>query len=298
MKEAIPDPGVRLGELCRGLLLTFTFTLPLTPRAAEPPRGMVLIPAGTYAPLVRDRNDPERVPVAAYWLDARPVTNGEFLAFVRANPAWRRSRVAPLFADARYLARWAGDLEPGPRAPADAPVVEVSWFAARAYARWAGKRLPTTAEWEHAAAAGRHGPVGRAEPDFMTRAIEWYAQPAPTILPPAGAGRPNFYGARDLLDLVWEWVDDFNATLLNGDSRGGSTAGFYCAGAAAGVRDPSDYPAFMRAGFRSSLQARYTVGDLGFRCARDADPAAVAAAPRPPSAPPAAGSPTRFARLP
>ena len=56
--------------------------------------------------------------------------------------------------DASYLELWTGDLEPGPRAPADAPVVGVSGFAARAYAAWVGKRRPTTAEWERAASAG------------------------------------------------------------------------------------------------------------------------------------------------
>ncbi|HTX66531.1 MAG TPA: formylglycine-generating enzyme family protein [Opitutaceae bacterium] len=233
---------------------------------------MVLIPAGTYVPLLRDRTDPARVPVAAYWLDARPVTNAEFLAFVTANPAWRRSRVSPLFADRRYLARWAGDLEPGPDAPAEAPVVEVSWFAARAYARWAGKRLPTIAEWEHAAAAGFGRPDGRSEPGFTAAALAWYATPQPAVLPAAGSGRPNLYGAHDLLDLVWEWVDDFNTVLIGGDSRGGSAAGLFCGGAAASSRDPSDYAAFMRAGFRSSLSANYTVADLGFRCACDAKP--------------------------
>src|SRR5687767_6030301 len=58
--------------------------------------GMALIPAGDYAPLLRTKDEPERVSVAAFWLDARPVTNAEFLEFVRSNPAWRRSRVGPL----------------------------------------------------------------------------------------------------------------------------------------------------------------------------------------------------------
>jgi len=237
-------------------------------RAASPP-GMVLIPAGVYVPVLRDQADAGRVPVAAFYLDAQPVTNGEFLGFVRANPRWRRSQVPPLFAETDYLARWAGDLEPGPQAPGDAPVVEVSWFAARAYARWAGKRLPTIAEWERAAAAGRQGDTGRLEAGFTAAVLGWYATPTPAVLPAAGSGRSNFFGARGLLDLVWEWVDDFNSALVNGDSRGAGGAGFFCGGSAASNRDPADYPAFMRLGFRSSLHANYTVANLGFRCAED-----------------------------
>ena len=77
---------------------------------------LALIPAGTYEPLLRGRDEPERVAVAAFRLEVRPVTNGEFLEFVRAHPRWRRSQVTPLFAEAGYLADWAGDLELGPRA--------------------------------------------------------------------------------------------------------------------------------------------------------------------------------------
>lgn len=239
------------------------------PRPAVTPAGMVLIPAGAYVPVIREKNDPETIAVAPFYLDARPVTNGEFLAFVRANPRWSRSRASRLFVDEQYLANWAGDLELGTNAPADAPVVAVSWFAARVYAAWAGKRLPTIAEWERAAAAGFHGADGRREPGFESAALAWYATPQPAVLPAAGLGRPNLFGARDLLDLVWEWVDDFNSALVNGDSRGGDSAGLFCGTGAAGSRDPSDYAAFMRMGYRSSLRASYTVANLGFRCAKD-----------------------------
>lgn len=247
------------------------FTLKSFAAAAAPPPGMKLIPAGVYTPLLRDQNDPEQVPVAAFWLDERPVTNGEFLAFVQANPKWRRSQVPPLFADGQYLAHWAGDLEPGPRAPADAPVVRVSWFAARAYAKWIGKRLPMTAEWERAANSGYHGPTAKAEANFTARALEWYATPTPAVLPPAGVGRANYYGVRDLLDLVWEWVDDFNTALVTGESRadGALERNLFCGSGAATARDREDYPAFMRVGYRSSLHANYTVPNLGFRCARN-----------------------------
>jgi len=240
----------------------------------------VLVPAGVYAPLVRDATDPAEQPVAAFWLDERPVTNGEFLAFVQANPRWRRSRVPPPFADGQYLKDWAGEVELGARTPAQAPVVRVSWFAARAYAKWAGKRLPTTAEWERAASGGYRGPTGKAEADFTARALEWYSAPAPAVRPASGSGPANFYGARDLLDLVWEWVDDVNTALVTGESRsdGGLDRNLFCGGGAVSARDREDYPAFMRMGYRSSLRANYTVANLGFRCARDL---ALRAAPNP-----------------
>ena len=240
--------------------------------AAEAPAGMTLIPAGSYAPLLRMKDEPERTPVAAYWLDTRPVTNAEFLEFVRTHPQWQRSRVSPLFADRGYLADWAGDLELGPGAPADAPVVRISWFAARAYAKSQGKRLPTTAEWERAASAGFTTPDGATEPGFSAALLAWLTRPTPATLPDAGTGRPNFFGARDLHGLVWEWVEDFNTAMTTGESRAdsGLERNLFCGAGAAGARDLRDYPAFMRVGLRSSLRANYAVPNLGFRCARDA----------------------------
>lgn len=243
--------------------------------AAEPAptsrAEMVVIPAGIYEPILRGQDEPARVNVPAFRLDVRQVTNTEFLAFVRANPRWRRSQVAPLFADAGYLGDWAADLELGPRAPADAPVVRVSWFAARAFAAWCAKRLPTTAEWERAAAVGFTQEDGKTEPGFRAAALAWFAQPTPAVLPAAGSGRANFHGVRDLLTLVWEWVDDFNTVLVTGESRAdtGLERTQFCGAGAAGARDLENYAAFMRAGMRSSLRASYVVPNLGFRCAQD-----------------------------
>ncbi len=241
--------------------------------------GMVVIPAGIYAPLVRGKDEPAAVPVPAFRMDARPVTNAEFLAFVQSNPAWRRSRIAPLFADEGYLGDWAGELELGPLAPADAPVVRVSWFAARAYARWRGKRLPTTAEWERAAGVGFTTENGSTEPAYRTFVLAWFSRPTPSPLPAAGDGPANLYGVRDLAGLVWEWVSDFNTALVTGESRGdsGLERNLFCGAGSVGGRDLENYPAFMRAGFRSSLRASYVVPNLGFRCAQSAPlPAATA----------------------
>jgi formylglycine-generating enzyme required for sulfatase activity len=236
--------------------------------------AMILIPAGTYEPLLRTTKDAARVPVAAFLLDERPVTNGDFLAFVTASPKWRRSAVSRLFADSSYLEHWAGDLEPGPRAPADAPVVRVSWFAARAYARWAGKRLPTTAEWELAAAAGYTRPDGRNDEAHRRDLYAWLARPVPAVLASVATARPDFNGVRGLHGLVWEWVDDFNTAMVTGESRGdtGLERDLFCGAGSVGAKDTTDYAAFMRSALRSSLKANNTTTSLGFRCARDAVP--------------------------
>ncbi len=258
--------------MSRLLTLLLLLVVPAFAGTNPAPRGaMVTIPAGVYVPLSRSVLDAAEVPVPAFRIDVRPVTNAEFLAFVTANPKWRRSRVSPLFADQSYLRHWTGDLELGAAAPADAPVVHVSWFVARAYARWVGKRLPTTAEWEHAAAAGYATPDARDEPAFTTDLYAWLAKPVPKVLPSADSMRPNFYGVRGLHGLVWEWVDDFSTAMVTGESRAdsGLDRDLFCGAGAVGSKDTSDYAAFMRQALRSSLKGNNTTTSLGFRCVED-----------------------------
>ncbi len=233
--------------------------------------GMATVPAGIHRPLTRSVNEPAEVPVAAFLLDVLPVTNREFLAFVTANPKWRRSQVGRLFADVSYLEQWAGDLDLGPAAPPDSPVVRVSWFAAGAYARWVGKRLPSLAEWELTAAAGYVSSQGANEPEFQRDLYGWLGRPVPPVLPSVCTTRPNVHGVRGLHGLIWEWVDDFNSVLVTGESRSDAALDrdLFCGAAAAGARDTSDYAAFMRQALRSSLRANQSTTSLGFRCAQD-----------------------------
>jgi formylglycine-generating enzyme required for sulfatase activity len=244
------------------------------PNPVTAPAGMVRVPAGRYAPLFRGERDPKFVEVEAFDLDVFPVSNGDFLKFVRAHPQWRRSQVKRLFADADYLRRWADDLEPGSNAPLDSPVTHVSWFAARAYCGWQGKRLPTTAEWEYAAAASPTRADGANDPEFMRQLGTWYSTPAPEILPQIGRGAANRFGLHDLHGLIWEWVADFNMAMVTGDARGdtGLDRQLFCGSGSEGARDRANFPAFMRYGFRSSLKGSYTVHNLGFRCARSLNP--------------------------
>lgn len=235
------------------------------------PPGMARLPGGLYRPLFRNDGDPKDIEVKGFALDIHPVTNAEFLDFVRANPRWQRTQVKHLFADENYLKHWAGELELGPEAITNAPITWVSWFAAKAYSKWAAKRLPTTAEWEFAASAGITNSDGGKDAEFKRQIAAWLSSPSPERLPPIGTGRRNYYGIEDLHGLVWEWVADFNTAMVTGDARGdnGLERQLFCGSGSAGANDTSNYLSFMRFGFRSSLKAAYTVHNLGFRCARD-----------------------------
>jgi sulfatase modifying factor 1 len=251
------------------LALAVLAAAPAGARQAPPPAGMARVAGGTYSPLYRDADGEGDIAVAPFYLDRTAVTNGDFLAFVRANPQWRRSRARRLFAEEGYLAHWAGDLAPGGAGVARQPVVNVSWFAATAYARWRGRRLPTVAEWEVAAMAGLHGPDGRREPAHLRRIAAWYGRPRPAVLPAVAQTPANHWGVRDLHGLVFEWTADFNSALASSDSRraGDADTGAFCGAGAVGAGDFEDYAAFLRSAYRGGLRARYVVPNLGFRTA-------------------------------
>ena len=146
----------------------------------------------------------------------------------------------------------------------------LSWFAAKAYAQWRGKRLPTVAEWELVAEAGYTTPDGEKDSEFKRALLDWYSSPVQTLAN-VGMSRTNYWGIHDLHGLVWEWVADFNTSMVTGDARGdtGLDRQLFCGSGSVGVRDVSNFAAFMRYGFRSSLKADYCVHNLGFRCAKD-----------------------------
>ncbi len=244
----------------------------MSARAGETaPPGMARIAEGVFRPFFLAPNEPREVSVKPFYLDVLPVTKGDFLAFVRAQPRWQRSRAKRLWVDDAYLKDWAGDLDLGSNASANEPVTFVSWFAAKAYAQWKGKRLPTVAEWEYAALASATRPDAESDPEFQRQVREWYYAPSARKLPPVGVGQSNFWGIHDLHGLVWEWVSDFNTAMVSGDARdGGDPNGqLFCGAGAQGARDAENYPAIMRYAFRSSLNAAYCVHNLGFRCAKD-----------------------------
>jgi formylglycine-generating enzyme required for sulfatase activity len=234
---------------------------------------MARLPGGDYVPFFQASAGKGKVGIAsvpiriaAFRMDIFPVTNGQFLDFVRQHPEWRRSRIKSVFADGQYLAKWRSDLTlPDARAAAE-PVTNVSWFAAEAYCEARGLRLPTTEQWEYALAD-----QGRNKKEIAQRSLEWFSTPNPDHPNAVGRGEPNGFGIYDLVGLVWEWTLDNNSFMTGTEQRNTSSKddAAFCGSGSVGVSDASDYPTFMRYALRTSLKAAYTVENVGFRCEED-----------------------------
>ncbi|MDH3210690.1 MAG: formylglycine-generating enzyme family protein [Burkholderiaceae bacterium] len=236
--------------------------------AAE--RTYVDLPGGEFSSALKYEDSGSGVRIAPFSLMKLPVTNADFLVFVRRHPQWRRDRVAGVFAESRYLSHWAGPTQLGPQALPRQPVVWVSWFAADAYCQAQGARLPTWSQWEYAAAADEQRADARGDRAWRERMLSWYAQPSNHALPAVGSRLPNAYGVHDLHGLVWEWADDFSALLVSSDNRdqGDPDRLKFCGAGALSVNDRDHYAVLMRVAMLSSLEGAYATANLGFRCAR------------------------------
>ena len=178
------------------------------PSADDIPDGMVLIPAGEFEMGSHTGNNNERpvhtVYLDAFYMDIYEVTNAQYKIFVDANPQWQKDNIPEEYHDGVYLRLWDGNTYP--EGKANHPVVYVSWYAAMAYAEWAGKRLPTEAEWEKAARGGLvRKPYPSGDTIDATRANYGRHFNTPIAV---GQYPPNGYGLYDMAGNISEWCLD------------------------------------------------------------------------------------------
>jgi formylglycine-generating enzyme required for sulfatase activity len=233
-------------------------------------KKMILIDGGQYTPFYGRKDT--LVTVKSFWMDNSPVTNAEYLEFVKKNPQWSKSKIKSIYADSSYLKDWPSDFELPKNYKPNSPICNVSWFAAKAYAQSVGKRLPTQDEWEFVAQADENTKNATKKKSYSSDIIDLYNIKNKQY-GEIEKSKPNIYGIYNMFDLIWEWSEDFNSTLTTGDSRKSQfdDKQLNCAGSAISANDIYNYAAFMRFAFRTSVKANYSISNLGFRCAKDND---------------------------
>ena len=247
----------------------------------ETKASMVLIPAGEFE-MGSETGDADEKPVHtvyldAFYIDVYPVTNADFKKFVDANPQWGKNSIPEKYHDGGYLTLW--DENGYPEDQADHPVVYVTWYAAMGYAQWAGKRLPTEAEWEKASRGGLMGkkyPWGDTEDITKTGTQMWQTPARITVI---GTYPPNGYGLYDITGTVWQWCldgydADFYANAPQSNPISGATAPKVLVADFTSIETPrvlrggswTGDPRISRVADRDAVEPTRTLSLAGFRC--------------------------------
>lgn len=265
--------------------------------------GMVLLPGGQFLmgsprPAPEDQRPVHRVILESFWLDRTPVTNRQFKDFVKATAyeTTAEKRGTSLSFD-RTRGSW--EQTPGicwrhPTGPDSSlvakesyPVVHVSWRDAQAYAAWAGKRLPSEAEYEYAARGGLSDtlyPWGRElTPGHQPQANYWQGSfPLTNLLldghyegGPTAQFAPNAFGLYDMAGNVACWCTDWYA-----EDAYGHAASRYGKGPIEGFERVLRGGSWLSSGKRgdglmvadrSHADPNETSSAIGFRCARSVE---------------------------
>lgn len=226
----------------------------------------ISIPSGKFTPMYGIEKNQKDFSVKSFKILKFPISENEFATFLSVHPEWRKENVKSIFVDKKYL---INSLD---KHKIKKPMTYVSWFAANAYCRFVGGRLPTTLEWEYVAAASEKKQNATDDSENIDKLLRWYSKPNDeTEKLIIGNGKANWYGVHDMHGLVWEWTSDFNSVFITSDNRqdGDKEKGLFCGGSSIGARSKEDYAAFVRYSLRGSLQANYTIENLGFRCVYD-----------------------------
>ena len=232
----------------------------------------VRVPAGEFSSVLKYEDNKGKQKIAGFELMQKPVTNAQFVEFVRKYPQWQKAKVPAVFAEKKhYLSHWKSALALGPKVKLQQPVTQVSWFAASAFCEAQNARLPTWSEWEYTAAADRTRRDARRDPAWRESILSWYSKPSNTPVADVGKSPANIYGIQDLNGLIWEWTEDYSAMLVSADNRNQSDPdkSKFCGASALSMEDKENYAVMMRVAMLSSLEAVNSTSNLGFRCAKN-----------------------------
>ena len=225
---------------------------------------MVLIPAGEFmmgkdSKEGADFSPAHKVKVNAFYMDIHEVTNAEYFKFCKET-----NRNLPEF--------WGIDkYKSGEKYP-DYPVIGVNFFDAMAYAKWAGKRLPTEAEWEYAARGGLIGMTFPTGDSIELYPAELIGEGTDRQLFPIMKRKANGYGLYDMAGSVREWVTDNYAYdyYMNSpvENPKGPEKGKFKVIRSGGWKSGEMCKTVYQ---RNALSAGWTDICVGFRCVKDID---------------------------
>ena len=247
---------------------------------------MVLIPSGKFHTTWHEVEVYSMdLYIDTFYMDKYEVTNAQYKKFVDANPQWQKDQILDKYHKESYLDHWNGNNYPN--GEDDYPVTHVSWYSAMAYAAWAGKRLPTEAEWDRAARGGlvdRNYPWGVAIDPTKANYDGNFDGPTPV-----GNYPENGYGLHDMSGNVWEWCLDAHeyyatssgrirpdpkpipvteiADLIQNFAEVKSSTERVLRG---GSWDDGAHDVLV--GRRHGLEPTFAYGKLGFRCVKPVNP--------------------------
>lgn len=229
---------------------------------AQPDSGMTIVPGGEYF-MGKDMknelgfNPIHKVKVDSFYIDKYEVTNKDYLKFCQET-----GHEFPEF--------WNTDIFKSGENYLHYPVVGVNFDDAKKYAEWAGKRLPTEAEWEYAARGGLEGkdfPNGDVWTNEKAKqnSIGWK-----NLIEPVGSYEPNGYCLYDMAGNVWEWVADRHSETYYKESEYDNPKGPE-KGSNRVIRGGSWHSGEMckKVFYRKGLSSNWCDFAVGFRCVRE-----------------------------
>jgi formylglycine-generating enzyme required for sulfatase activity len=253
---------------------------------------MLYIPAGEFSMGSNDGFDDEKPPhdvdLAGYWIDQTEITNQMFASFL--NEEGNQSEggetwMDPYDSDVQIHIPW-GNTWRADSGVEDHPVIDVTWFGARAYCKWRGGRLPTEEEWEKAASWDDDKKEKRVYPwgdTFIGNLLNFCdancqfdhgdksVNDGYEFTSPVGhySGGASFYGLLDMSGNVSEWVSDwYKAYPGNTDSTSSYGETYRVLRGGSWYSDPR----YLGSSHRESFYPDVALNTGGFRCARDTSP--------------------------